>query len=112
MTRRVPECDAQAAPLFARFDFWAKGFTHRLIRTKMQAELDRYREAFRPIAHEVLRAEPERFAGVTAEGLSAGAVSFIEGCAVQSMIDPENFDIEEFLSATNGLFGQLAAQPG
>ncbi len=25
---------------------------------------DRYREAFRPIAHEVLRAEPERFAGV------------------------------------------------
>jgi len=92
------------------FDFWAKGITHPLIRTKMQAELDRYREAFRPIAHEVLRAEPERFAGVTPEGLSAVAVSFIKGCAVQSMIDPENFDIEEYLAATNGLLGQLAAQ--
>lgn len=90
------------------FDFWAKGFTRGLIRTKMQAELDRYREAFRPIAHAVLRAEPERFAGVTPEGLSAVAVSFIKGCAVQSMIDPENFDIEEYLAATDGLLGQLA----
>jgi AcrR family transcriptional regulator len=93
------------------FDFWAKGFTHALIRTKMQAELNRYREAFRPIAHEVLRADPERFSGVTPEGFSALAVSFIKGCAVQSMIDPENFDIEEYLAATNGLLGQLAAQP-
>jgi len=93
------------------FDFWAKGFTHALIRTKMQAELVRYREAFRPIAREVLRADPERFSGVTPEGVSALAVSFIEGCALQSMIDPENFDIEEYLAATNGLLGQLAAQP-
>lgn len=92
------------------FDFWAKGFTHALIRTRMQAELDRYREAFRPIAREVLRAEPERFAGVTPEGLSAVAVSFIKGCAVQSMIDGENFDIEEYLAATNGLLVQLATQ--
>jgi TetR/AcrR family transcriptional regulator, transcriptional repressor of bet genes len=92
------------------FDFWVKGFTHALIRTKMQSELDRYREAFRPIAHEVLRAEPERFSGVTPEGLSAVAVSFIKGCAVQSMIDPENFDIEEYLAATNGLLGQLNEQ--
>lgn len=92
------------------FDFWAKGFTHALIRTKMQAELDRYREAFRPIAHEVLQAEPERFSGVTPEGLAAVAVSFIKGCAVQSMIDPGNFDIEEYLAAMNGLLGQLNAQ--
>lgn len=94
------------------FDFWAKGFTHGLIRTKMQAELDRYREAFRPIAHEVLCAEPERFPGVTAEGLAAVAVSFIKGCAVQSMIDPENFDIEEYFAAMNGLLGQLTSQSG
>jgi len=92
------------------FDFWAKGFTHARIRTRMQADLERYREAFRPIARDVLRAEPERFAGVTPEGLSAVAVSFIKGCAVQSMIDPENFDIEEYLAATHGLLGQLAVQ--
>jgi len=92
------------------FDFWTKGFTHALIRTKMQAELDRYREAFRPIARDVLRAEPDRFVGVTPQGLSAVAVSFIKGCAVQAMIDPENFDIEEYLAATNGLLVQLATQ--
>jgi AcrR family transcriptional regulator len=90
------------------FDFWALGFAHRRIRAKMQAELDRYREAFRPIAEDVLRAEPARFAGVTADGLAAVSVSFIKGCAVQSMIDPKNVDIDEFLAATQGLFGQAA----
>ena len=90
------------------FDFWAKGFTHPRINRRMQAELDRYREAFRPIAEEVLAAEPERFADVSAEGLAAMAVSFVKGCAVQSMIDPKNFDIDDYLAATKGLVGQLA----
>ena len=88
------------------FDFWALGFKHRRIRARMQAELDRYREAFRPVAEEVLRVEPSRFAGVTADGLAAVSVSFIKGCAVQSMIDPKNVDIDEFLLATQGLFGE------
>ena len=71
----------------------------------MRAELGRYREAFRPIAEEVLRTQPARFAGVTADGLAAVSVSFIKGCAVQSMIDPANVDIDQFLAATQGLFG-------
>lgn len=87
------------------FDFWALGFTNRRIRARMQAELDRYRAAFRPMAEEVLRSEPTRFAGVTAQGLAAVSVSFIKGCAVQSMIDPDNVNIDEFLAATQGLFG-------
>ena len=88
------------------FDFWGMGFANRRIRSRMQAELDRYRAAFRPIAEEVLAAEPERFAGVSAEGLAGVAVSFIKGCAVQSMIDPRGFHIDEFLSAVHGLVGQ------
>lgn len=90
------------------FDFWAKGVRNPLIRAKMQAELDRYREAFRPMAEEVLAAEPDRFAHVTPEGLAAVAVSFIKGCAVQAMIDPDQFDIEEYLTAAQALVGQLA----
>jgi AcrR family transcriptional regulator len=90
------------------FDFWAMGFTHVAIRRKMQAELDRYREAFRPMAEQVLATEPERFVGVSADGLAAVAVSFIKGSAVQSMIDPRGFDIDEFLAAVQGLVGQLA----
>jgi AcrR family transcriptional regulator len=91
------------------FDFWSRGIRHQPIRAKMQAELHRYREAFRPMADEVLRAEPERFARVTPEGLAAVAVSFIKGCAVQSMIDPDHFDIEEYLVAARGLLGELAS---
>lgn len=90
------------------FDFWARGIRHPGIRSKMWRELARYRDAFRPMAEEVLRAAPERFQGVTAEGLAAVAVSFIKGCAVQSMIDPGRFDISEYLAAANGLVGQLA----
>jgi TetR/AcrR family transcriptional regulator, transcriptional repressor of bet genes len=85
------------------FDFWAKGIRHAGTRVKMRRELARYREAFRPIAAEVLRAEPERFSGVSADGLAAVAVSFIKGCAVQAMIDTDHFDIQEYLAAAQGL---------
>jgi AcrR family transcriptional regulator len=91
------------------FDFWARGIRDVGIRRKMRRELVRYRDAFRPMAAEVLRAEPDRFARVTADGLAAVAVSFIKGCAVQSMIDPAWFDIDEYLAATQGLVGQLAS---
>lgn len=90
------------------YDFWARGFRNPLVRTKMRGELDRYREAFRPMAEAVLAAEPERFAHVTPESLAAVAVSFIKGCAVQSMIDPDHFDIDEYLAAAQALIGQLA----
>ncbi|HEX6051052.1 MAG TPA: TetR family transcriptional regulator [Gemmatimonadaceae bacterium] len=89
------------------FDFWSKGIRDPGIRSRMRAELGRYRDAFRPMADDVLRSEPERFAHVSAAGLAAVAVSFINGCAIQSMIDPERFDIEEYLAATDALLGQL-----
>jgi AcrR family transcriptional regulator len=90
------------------FDFWSKGIRRAEIRGKMRQTLTRYREAFRPITEEVLRAEPERFSKVSAEGLAAVAVSFIKGCAVQAMIDPDHFEIEEYLAGAQGLIGQLA----
>ena len=108
LVREMDRLSAEPRRIRLFFDFWAKGFTNPLIRMRMQSELDRYREAFRPMAAEVLAAEPDRFVHVTAEGLAAVAVGFIKGCAVQSMIDPKNFDIEEFLTAMKGLMGQLA----
>jgi len=90
------------------FEFWVAGARHHRIGTKMRAQLARYREAFRPLADEVLVAEPARFSQVTSDGLAAVAVSFIKGCAVQSMIDPEHFDIAEYLAAAESLVGQLA----
>lgn len=90
------------------FDFWNAGIWDRSIRKRMQRELDRYREAFRPMAAEVLAADPERFPGITTDGLAAVAVSFIKGCAVQSMIEP-HLDIGEYLAAVEGLIEQHTA---
>lgn len=93
------------------FEFWVLGGRHEEIAAKMRGELARYREAFRPMAEEVLVAEPARFSEVTPDGLAAVAVSFIKGCAVQSMIDPDRFDIVEYLAAAEVLLGALRRSP-
>jgi AcrR family transcriptional regulator len=89
-------------------DYWALGARHETIRARIGAELDRYRTAFRAIMEELLQAEPAAFAGVTADGLTAMALSWIHGCAVQAMIDPEHFDTDEYLAAVRGIVGRLA----
>jgi TetR/AcrR family transcriptional regulator, transcriptional repressor of bet genes len=86
---------------------WAFGTRRRAIRRRISLALERYREAFRSLAVEVLRAEVTRFPGVTPEGLAAIAVSFINGCSVQAMIDLDHFDVEEYLTAVQGILGRL-----
>lgn len=93
------------------FDYFTAGIRDAEVRETMQAEFERYREAFRSITAAVLKAEPERFPGVTPEGLAAVSVSFIKGCAVQSMIDP-SFDIDQYLTAAEGLMAPLAIPVG
>lgn len=110
LQREMHRLSSEPARMRVFFEFWVTGIRHREIRRKMQAELDRYREAFRPITVEVLQTEPDRFAHVSAEGLAAVAVSFIKGCAIQSMIDPKHFDIEQYLAAVQGLVGHFPVE--
>ena len=84
------------------FEFWSAGLWNRPIRVRMQRELDRYREAFRPMAESAIKADPDRFAGVAAADLAAVAVSFVKGCAVQSMVEP-HLDTTGFLRAAECL---------
>jgi TetR/AcrR family transcriptional regulator, transcriptional repressor of bet genes len=77
------------------------------VRTQISAELERYRSAFCAIMEELLLSEPAALAGATADGLAAVAVSWIHGCAVQAMIDPEHFDTDEYLTAVRGMIGRL-----
>jgi TetR/AcrR family transcriptional regulator, transcriptional repressor of bet genes len=84
------------------FEFWNEGMWNRAVRVRMQRELDRYREAFRPMAEAVIAADPHRFADVAAADLAAVAVSFIKGCAVQSMVEP-HLDVAGFLRAAETL---------
>jgi TetR/AcrR family transcriptional regulator, transcriptional repressor of bet genes len=91
------------------FEYWAMGTRDRTIGERISTELERYRSALRAVVVEVLRTETTAFDGVTADGLAGVAVSFINGCAVQAMIDPKRFDIDEYLASVRGILGQLAS---
>ena len=88
-------------------EFWAMGARREEIGRQISAELERYRSAFRAIMEELLLSEPAAFAGATADGLAAVAVSWIHGCAVQAMVDPQHFDTDEYLTAVRGMIGRL-----
>jgi len=84
------------------FEFWNESMWNRAMRVRMQRDLDRYRAAFHPLAAEVIADDPERFAGIQAADLAAVAVSFIKGCAIQSIIEPD-LDVRGFLRAAETL---------
>ena len=90
------------------FEYWALGARDETIRARISGELERYRAAFQAVTDELILAEPATFMGVTAEGLAAVAVSWIQGCAVQAMIDPQHFDADQYLAAVRGIIGQIA----
>ena len=92
------------------FEFWSAGLSDRVIGTRMKQELDRYRDAFRPLAEAVLAADQDFLLGVTPDGLSAVIVSFIKGCLVQSLIEPER-DLADFVGAAEGLLRVHAGLP-
>lgn len=84
-------------------EYWALGARVAEVRARISGELERYRTAFRSLMEELLLAEPVKFAGATADGLAAVAVSWIHGCAVQAMVDPEHFDSDDYLAAVRGM---------
>jgi TetR/AcrR family transcriptional regulator, transcriptional repressor of bet genes len=88
-------------------EFWALGVRDDAIRARISAELERYRGAFGSIMEELLTAAPAGFDGATAEGLAAAAVSWIHGCAVQAMIDPDAFDNDAYLAAVRRMIGGM-----
>jgi TetR/AcrR family transcriptional regulator, transcriptional repressor of bet genes len=85
------------------FDYWVMGTRHTDVQRSIRAALDRYRDAFLPLACEVVDAEPARFAGITAQGLAAVAAGFIEGCALQVVMDPERFDVDAYMRTVQAL---------
>jgi TetR/AcrR family transcriptional regulator, transcriptional repressor of bet genes len=93
-------------------EYWALGARHDDIRARISGELERYRAAFRAIMEEMLMADPLLFRGATADGLAAVAVSWIQGCAVQAMVAPRDFDTDEFLAAVRGMIGHSGGGAG
>lgn len=93
-------------------EYWALGVRHEGIRERISGELERYRLAFRAIMEEMLVADPALYPGATAEGLAAVAVSWIHGCAVQAILEPRDFDTDEFLAAVRGMIGRAGSGSG
>ena len=94
------------------FEYWALGAREPAIRAKIGTALDRYREAFRTLAEDALRAEPVRRADVSPDGFAAVAVSLLSGGAVQAMADPDAFDMDGYLTAVRTVLEQLVAPGG
>jgi AcrR family transcriptional regulator len=86
-------------------EYWARGAHNVVIRGKIGAGLDDYRAAFRKIAEEAL--SPKAGRSGTPAGVAAVAVSLIIGYPVQAMIDPDQFDIEEYLAAAQAIIGDF-----
>jgi TetR/AcrR family transcriptional regulator, transcriptional repressor of bet genes len=93
-------------------EYWALGSRHEQIRTRIGAELERYREAFRTIMEELLEADPLLLPGVTAEGMAAVAVSWVQGCAVQALVAPDRFDTDAYLGALRGMMARPWGEAG
>lgn len=101
-------------------EYWALGVRSAAMRRKVSAALDRYRAAFRIVADEaVVDDERDMLArstesaqatpGATSEGLAAVAVSLVHGCALQAVIDPKGFSVQQHFDAAAHLLEQLAA---
>nr|AUN36829.1 transcriptional regulator, TetR family [uncultured bacterium] len=88
-------------------EYWARGAHSAVIRAKISAALERYRAAFRSVAEEALDPETSHWGESRPAAVAAVAVSLIIGYPVQAMIEPDQFDIEDYLAAVQGIIGQL-----
>lgn len=99
----IERLPAQRRSVELFFDFWVMGTRHPDVQRMIRGALNAYRDALRGLAQAVIEAEPERYQDVTADGLAAVAAGFIEGCALQIVMDPDRFDVEEYLTSLNAL---------
>src|SRR6476469_7079209 len=85
------------------FDYWVLGTRHPAIRRKIRRALNRYRDAFAPLARALVESDAERYAGMSAGGLASVAAGFVEGCALQVVMDPTAFDVERSMTTLAAL---------
>jgi AcrR family transcriptional regulator len=100
-------------------DYWTFGVRNAAIRQRVRAALEAYRSAFRDLAEVVMTAGGSSSSNgrlapstgttpVTAEGVTAVAVSLIHGCALQAVIDPKGFDVRQHFDAAARMLDRLS----
>jgi len=93
------------------FDYWVRGTRDPAVRRTIRAALERYRQAFLPLAAAVVAEAPARFGPGGAEGLATVAASFIEGCALRVVLDPAGFDAGAAMDTLAALIYARAPRP-
>jgi TetR/AcrR family transcriptional repressor of bet genes len=97
-------------------EYWALGVRNAAIRRKVSAALDRYRAAFRDIAEDAVHdgittrgggSRSSRDGARTPVGIAAVAVGVIHGCALQAVIDPKAFIVQEHFDTAARMLGGL-----
>ena len=102
-------------------DYWTIGLRNSAVRREIRTALEQYRDGFLDIARGIVGDEvaPARRRGslgpsgppVMVAGLAAVAVSLIHGCALQAVIDPKAFSVQQhFDTAASMLSGLGSAQ--
>jgi TetR/AcrR family transcriptional regulator, transcriptional repressor of bet genes len=98
-------------------DYWTIGVRNATIRQKIRVALEQYREGFSDLSDGIVNGDfkPSRRRGsqngkgaVTATGVAAVAVSLIHGCALQSVIDPKGFDVQQHFDAAAQMLERIA----
>ena len=102
-------------------DYWTIGVRNAAVRQKIRMALQQYRDGFRDLADAIVSGElkPSRRRGpratdgrtATADGVAAVSVSLIHGCALQAVIDPNRFDVEQHFTTAAQMFERLANEP-
>ena len=90
-------------------EYWTLGVRNPPIRRKISDALEAYRAAFRRLADAAVdddRATRSRRAksnngtkSVTADDVAAVAVSLVHGCALQAVIEPKRFDVQQHFAS-------------
>ena len=96
-------------------EYWALGVRSAMIRRRVSAALKRYRAAFRAIGEAVAHdAATTRRRGTsnlgavssgTPDVVAAVAVSVIHGCALQAVIDPTAFSVQQHFDTAASVLG-------
>ncbi|HEY5002886.1 MAG TPA: TetR/AcrR family transcriptional regulator [Ktedonobacteraceae bacterium] len=107
--------EQSAAKLELFLAYWTMGLREPAIKERIQQGVERSRQVFLPTVHDVIASEPERFQGVTAQGLVTVLVGIVEGCALQSLLSDERVDVEQILTVLRALLespGGVTASKG
>jgi AcrR family transcriptional regulator len=110
--QEIRRLSADPAQLRLLFEFWVLGIRHTPIHLRMLQDVHRYRDAFVPVAVDLIARYPDHFTDATPLGLATVIVSVIKGYALQTMINLDHTDRRELQQAADSILRSFARAGG